>query len=195
MIKNTIIKIAALFLAGASLFTSCKKEDKGSGESCTNNGHSKFLKVGNKLVYQYDELFSEDTMMILEAIGTTSGGATEFNITGGGAFGGAQKKRFMKECNDWLLITTTGEPKSSDSRTYKLVRTAGDTWDAAVISHYTVLEKDVTVTTPAGNFVCDKILYTQDGAFNTDTLYYSNEVGTVKYIGFIAEYQLKSKNF
>jgi len=198
MIKNTGIRITAVLLALSGLLASCKKEGKDGpgGDSCTNNGHTKYLKVGNKLEYEYAEFsLSEDTSMTLECVGK-KGDSYEFHITGGGQWGSAGGgKRFMKECNDWLLINEANEPVSPGNRTYQLVRKNGDTWTASSVSQYTVVQKDVSVNTRAGTFICDKITFHLEGAFNTDTIYYSNDIGTVKYDGFAMEYELKSKNF
>lgn len=201
--KSYILKVSALLLAGTTLLTACHKDDNNNTSpsnnggnnsgTCTNNGLAKFLKVGNKCVYDYSEVYSDDSVLTLEVTGQTSGGAYQYSISGGGQiFAQGGNTRNMKECNDWVSVSITGEPTT---KTYKLNRALGDTWTVNNVNTYTVVAKNVTVSTPAGNFVCDKLTYYTAGAFNTDTIYYSNDIGEVKYDGLFDEFTLRSKNF
>ena len=193
-IKITVLGFAILSMA---TLNSCKKEEKKTTkESCTNSGNLKYLKVGNKWVYNYAELsLSEDTLATLEITSFTSGDAYKIDITGGGTFFGANRNRYVKECNDWFLVNPSGDPGFANDKSYPLIRKAGDKWTIAGSNNYEVLATGVSVKTEAGTFICDKITYAQSGAFNVDTIYYSNEVGWIKYVGFLFEYDLKSKNF
>ncbi|PZF74184.1 hypothetical protein [Taibaiella soli] len=201
--KSYVLKVSALLLAGAALLTACHKDDNnnpapsnnGNGGntsgSCTNNGLAKFLKVGNKLVYDYSEVYTDDSVFTMEVTGTTSAGSYQFALTGGGQVFASAPARVMRECNDWVKVSASGEPTNL---TYKLNRAQGDSWVVGS-STYTVVEKNVTVSTPAGNFVCDKLSYYTPGTINTDTIYYNNDIGQVKYDGLLYEYTLRSKNF
>ncbi|XZF13054.1 hypothetical protein ACTHGU_14805 [Chitinophagaceae bacterium MMS25-I14] len=183
---------------------SCKKNDSsgssGSG-GCQNNGYIKFLKVGNKWNYNYLDFFSADTSMTMEITSEPSSGVFVTTLTGGGYVVSATgNKRYTQECNDWMLVNPAIAPTAAD-KTYKLNRQLNDTWTTipgnitTITNSYTVIGKNVPVTVPAGTFTCDVFAYNQQGTFNTDTIYFSNEVGYIKYVGFLYEYELKSKNF
>jgi hypothetical protein len=188
--------IAILCFLSIISFVACKKEDKSpSSESCTNNGYLKFLKVGHKLTYNYSDISTDDSLLTMEITSITSGDAYKYDLTGGGTFTGTYKNRYIKECNDWMLVNVSTDPTSASDKTYPTARKTGDKWTVGTTNNYLVVATGVSITTDAGIFICDKIAYNQTGAFNTDTIYYSNDIGWVKYDGWLMEYSLKSKNF
>lgn len=191
--------ITSICLLGITAIVSCKKEDDKKTtpkETCTNNGYLKFLNVGNKWNYSYWEFSSsEDTFISYSISSQTSAGSYKFDISGGGTLAGAYKTRYIKECNDWMLVNTSNDPTNADDKSYPAIRKTGDKWTVGTTNNYTVVETGVSVTTPAGTFKCDKIAYAQTGAFNVDTIFYSNDIGWIKYDGWFMGYELTSKNF
>jgi hypothetical protein len=173
------------------LISSCKKDDN---NSCSNNNYMKFLKVGNYWSYNlFDALTSEDSIgMKIES--QPSAGTYFMKIYGAGTpvqIGG--DKRYMKECNDWFMVDPTSEPDDND-KVYPAVRSLNQTWTVGN-STYVVVGKDVSVTVPAGTFTADKLTFHSAGTINTDTIWFSNDVGYIKYVGLVYDYELRSKNF
>lgn len=193
MKKVLLASLVVLFCG--TVILSCKKSSSSDNNGgCTNNGKFTFLKTGNKLVYEYSDLLSADTLLTFDIGAKSSAGSYLVNLTGGGylvSSGG--DKRYMKECNDWLLIGVTGEPTDS-SKEFPATRALGQTWTMNGAT-FKVVASNVPVVTPAGTFNADKITYYQANAFNTDTIYFNNSIGYIKYDGFIDNYTLKSKNF
>ena len=80
------------------------------------------------------------------------------------------------------------------------MRVLGDTWtyydpQNASFNDYTVYQKNVSLTVAAGTFTCDVLTFNQQGTFNTDTIWWNNSVGWVKYSGVFLDYSLTAKNF
>jgi len=191
-------QLLAIMIMATATFSACKKDDKKTTpvpESCTNNGYLKFLKTGNKMEYNYLDLATDDTTLTIEYGAQASDGSYKMLLTGGGSFTSGNPTRYIKECNDWLVVSTSPAPTYATNKTYPLIRKPGDKWTVSGVNNYTVVATGVSVTTDAGTFICDKFAYNQTGTFNTDTIYFSNEYGYIKYEGFLLEYSLKSKNF
>jgi hypothetical protein len=151
-----------------------------------------FLKNGNQLVYDFT--ISGSTVPLTHKI-KTYGSKGEFKTVISSSL--YTDSVYSKECKGWMQRSPR-YPLLSSYKSRKSVTAVNDTWtysDGAITATYIVLAKNISVTVGAGTFVCDKINYKQNGSANTDTIYFSNEVGDVKYIGTGFDYKLKSKNF
>jgi hypothetical protein len=152
-----------------------------------------FLANGRVLKYNYTVFGNTDTL----AITIKSYGANDefqFLLVYGGT---PVDTTYGKECGGWLYRSDS-YPLLSTYKDRKSTTAVNDTWnysDASVTATYKVIAKNVSVTVTAGTFVCDKITYHDVSTINTDTLYFNNTVGDVKYNGALFDYELKSKNF
>ena len=199
-LQHTIKGIASLLLITVSIFTACKKSEDDVVvveptpipvvDSC-GTPLMTFLTNGHILTYDFTYFGTTITLThTIKSYGTKGEFKTILNSS---AFNDSV---YSKECGGWLRRS----PKYPLLNTYKYRKSAtavNDAWtytDASTTVNYVVVAKNVSVTVPAGTFVCDKITYHQIGTSNTDTIYFNNTVGDVKYVGLI-EYKLKSKNF
>ena len=174
---------------------SCKKDD--SGPSCTSTSNFKYLKVGNWMSYDYSDLGSNDDSLRMEVQSQPSAGTYLTKLIGGGvSVQSTSDKRYTKECSDWLYVSAAGEPDLNTNKVFPANRTLNQSWAVNNNSStYTVVGKDVSITVPAGTFTCDKLTYHSTGTINTDTIWFSNDIGYIKYDGLLFWYELRAKNF
>ena len=186
--------LIAIAVSGSIILASCQKaETLPSG--CVDNGAMSFLKVGNELVYDYTDIATLDDELIITVSGKTEDGAYILDLTEGGAYVETTgDTRYMRECDEWLLIDAEQDPTSSD-RGFPVNRTIDQTWMEGQAGQYKVIEKNVAVSVQAGTFTCDVIRFEPTNTFDTITIYFNNQVGYVKYDGLQTQYELKSKNF
>ncbi len=203
MHKFQLHAICLIFILFCVLTISCKKE-KGeeepipeatpvvpSTDTCGTLLMS-FLSNGHQLVYDFT--YFGTTIPLTHTI-KSYGSKGEFKTILSSAL--INDSVYSKECNGWLYRS----PRYPLLNTYKFRKSAtalNDAWtytDAAVTENYLVVAKNISVTVSAGTFICDKITYKKNGTSTTDTIYFNNQVGDVKYINAGFEYKLKSKNF
>jgi hypothetical protein len=198
------LKKWTIFLAlSATIFYSCKKDNStsaggNSGGACSNS--FTFLANGKELVAIDVDIFG-DTTYLTNSFTATADAGTFKNVIGDSVSGvnTIVGTRYMRGCNGWL----TSDVNLNVADSLKLQKEnciIGDTWtyyDPQGMNYntYVVDKKNVSVTVAAGTFTCDRLLYTQVGAFNTDTVWWSNTYNIVKYSGFLFSYQLYSKNY
>jgi hypothetical protein len=196
-------KWSALILIFIIVLGSCTKNNP---NSTTNNPTDTtacsssfgFLRNGDSLVYTVDLLGNVSTNTVTYTSTSQSGtfkqkltDPTDANLNGA--------VLYLKGCNGWLTQSYTSTV--SDTSYYiKENRIAGDTWQWYDPTYedtnvYTVAQTDTSVTVTAGTFVCDKILYYQVGTINTDTLWWNNTYGTIKYSGTLISQELIGKNY
>lgn len=170
---------------------SCKKKEQ-TAKTCINNGYFKFLKLGNKWIYDdSSSLGFTQTIMNIDSDETWT-------------IGELKKRSYdeflflfsYKECNDWLYFSY---PSNSMSQKYfPAKRNIGLKWTASssdtTFTTYEVIDTNISVNTKAGNFVCDKIIFTATDYPYIDTLYFSNQYGKIKRDGNYS-YSLKSISF
>lgn len=76
---------------------------------------------------------------------------------------------------------------------------AGGSWTKqgtnGITTTYRVIADNVPITVQAGTYNCKVLTYRQTGGINTDSIFWNNQVGYVKYVGLGVAYELKSKNF
>lgn len=198
--KTLFLFIGVAFLS-FELLTGCKKS-KDEEETVTPTPTTpadtcgtplmSFLADGHILTYDFT-YFSNTFVLTMKT--KSYGNAGEFKTILSSTL--INDSVYSRECGGWLyrsaaypLLNTYKYRKSStavnDTYTYS---------DAAVTAVYKVIAKNVSITVPAGTFICDKITYKQNGTINTDTLYFNNSVGDIKYVGSAFDYKLKTKNF
>lgn len=195
MKSGKIILITTLVI---SSIVSCKKENDDSSSSgpCT---HSfTFLKDGAELTYNYSNIFGSSSTVKNIYASTSQAGVYTHTIKDMSS-GAVVGTRYMKGCGGWLYNDVAANIK--DSLKYlKESRAVGDEWryydpQYMNFNQYKVHKKDVSVTVPAGTFICDELIYHQEGTFNTDTLWWNNTYSYIKYSGFLLSYELASKNY
>ena len=185
--------ISLLFLS--LCLQSCDEDD--ATNTCT-GGNFNFLTVGNQWESSFfGSFFADDTLLMAEVLEEPEPGVFKLR-TWSEPDNDLDDTYYLQDCGDYML-RSKNLPIMPDDKYMKANRAVGDAWSYTdrvtnVTSNYEVLEKNVSVTTPAGTFVADKISYYQTGAFNTDTMFISNDVFFVKYEGII-QYELISKNF
>ena len=198
--KHSFQKITLFACATILAFSACKKDNNGN-DDCGAADKFPFMVTGHQLTYSYDEFLGSSgdytqTYGEQDANGnfkvTFAGSPLPTSLSGIDVF-------YYRACGDKFLTGITSE-SGSDNWQYKANAQAGESWTHAIdgggSATYSVLEDGLTVNTLAGAIPdCAKITYNQAGTFNTDTIYWSDQVGWVKYEGFLLTYELKAKNF
>lgn len=173
---------------------SCKKKEQ-AAETCINNGYFKFLNIGNR--WEYLSLYdtTADSTITREIVSKTD---NDFFVSSFDGSVNDSSNCFRRECNDWLILGNNTNINEHNTRDVQIPasREIGKKWGGNYFQ-YVVYEKDITIKTRAGEFVCDKILV-RDQFSNIDTYYFSNDIGFIKlstYSHYNRGYELKSKNF
>jgi hypothetical protein len=200
--KKSFPKIA-LFAALVLLVVSACKKAESNNDDCGATDFFPFMATGHEMTYAFEEHFG------LGAFGdyTYTYGEQDANGNFKVAVSGNPKPTaltgidfvYYRACGDKFLGGLSSESGSNNWQ-YKADAKAGESWSQALANgstaNYKVLEAGLTVGTLAGDIPnCAKITYNQAGAPNVDTIYWSDQVGWVKYKGSLFEYELKSKNF
>lgn len=193
-------KMLSVMLASLLFVTACKKDD--SGDDCGGaNANFPFMATGHQLTYAYDELFGLSGDLTYTYGEQDSNGNYKVAISGNPkpSLLAGINEFYYRACGDKFVADLTAG-SGSDNWSYKANAQAGDSWTHAIdgggSAAYNVLQTGLTVNTLAGAIPdCAKITYYQEGTINTDTIYWSDAVGWVKYDGLIWSYELKSKNF
>lgn len=199
---NQFQKITLLIIPALLAFSACKKADNNNDtDNCGPADQFPFMATGHELTYTYEEVLGgagdyTHTYGEQDADGnfkiSLSGNPKPLVLTDIDFF-------YYRACGDKFLGGIT-PGSGSDNWQYKANAQKGEYWTHAigggVTVTYKVVEAGLTVNTLAGDIPdCAKITYNQAGAFNTDTIYWSDQVGWVKYDGFSFSYELKLKNF
>lgn len=177
-----------LFLIGA-----CGKDD----DICTDGTNFTYLKEGNKWTYDLEVFLSSPVPLEIEAAEELETGVFRMDYTTAATI--FPEETIWAACGSSIsLINSLEEPDLTTNIFTKKNPSVGETWsgtNAGSMGVYTVVDKNVSITTPAGTFTCDKITVNINGAFNVDTLYQSDNAGLIKYDGLLLSYELISKNF
>lgn len=201
MRSNKWFLVTSISLCLVFALTGCSKDDDEQPTPSSNNPPPNtnatfpFLKAGNQLQYSFQSIFITDTAFSVNF--TADGNA--FKNTQTFLPSASVGITWLKECTGNLALSGSSASVDCANIFFKGNRVVGDSWTFTTSSGNTathaVVAKNVSVTVPAGTFICDKMTYSTVGGFNTDTLYFNNDVSFVKYEGLIGNYQLKSKNF
>lgn len=198
--KTQFQKITLVFLAALLTFSACKKDNNGDS-NCGATDEFPFMATGHELTYAYDEFLGNSGTYTQTFGEQDANGNFKITITGDPKPLVLEGVDFFyyRACGDKFLSSLTPD-SGADNWQYKANAQAGDSWTYAIdgggTANYKVIQTGLTVTTLAGDFPdCAKITYYQTGAFNTDTVYWSDAIGWVRYDGFLFAYELKSKNF
>jgi len=201
---NKSLRTYSLVLIGiiASLM-SCKKDEdttpttpatQTTSTACSNS--FSFLHVGDSLTYDI-VILGTPYVATYTILSSPSLNVYKMQVMLSGT--STPNIRYYQGCDGWLRNDT--DAAVHDTLHYmKENRVMGDSWnyydpEYDTYNQYTVAEKNVSVATAAGTFTCDKMLFYQQGTINTDTLWWSNAVGTIKYSGTLFDYVLTWKNF
>ncbi len=190
---SNLKKLALLFFICFTV-VSCGDEDGIEADACDPTSGFPYLVTGNQWVYTYSSFL---------------GGENDFTVgveeeVEPGTFKISSTDNLFPDEYYWHTcgVNLSGLESTTDDLNTNIFRKSnvpiGATWSGTnngETGNYEVLNKNVSVTTLAGSFVCDVISINLTGAFNTDTIFESPTVGTVKYSGILFDYELKSKNF
>ncbi|MCW3125949.1 MAG: hypothetical protein JWO03_1607 [Bacteroidetes bacterium] len=157
-----------------------------------------YLANGHTLHYSITDAFLFSDTSFDVSIGITSS-SDVYMSTGVSDQGSLNQTGYFHPCNDKLYLGNTVSAAQS-SGNYERVNNVpvNTTWSETVSGttyNYAVIGKNISVTVPAGTFVCDKVTYHEAGTINTDTIYCNAAVGDVKYDGTLFSYELHHKNF
>lgn len=200
--KNTVKTLTALLLVAGMVVTGCKKKSDDDDDNITPTPTPTdtcgtlamgFLANGHILTYDLS-IFGGMPFLMTHTMTTYPGGKIRTVLSSSTL----NDTLYSKECGGWLYRAAISDTLRSENKYRKSTTAVGDIWsfsEGGTSAVYTVLAKNVSVTTPAGTFVCDKIKYEQNGTLNVDTIYFNNAVGDVKYSGALIDYTLKTKNF
>lgn len=194
MTTRTFILFISIFFV-SNLFTACNDDDS-NDNNCEDTGNFPYVAVGNKWTYDLEELFSDATTLEVEITDEVNSGVFEFSLnTTSPSF---PTQGFYVPCGN-TIYALENENDELENKTHRISNSAvGTTWSSSSngqVGNFEVIEQNVSVVTPAGNFLCDKITVNVVGTFNTDTIYDANQFGTIKYDGFLFSYELREKNF
>lgn len=175
---------------------SCQNDDV-PGANCNPTADFPYLEIGNKWTYNYSEFFSGNSELTYQIVAMPEPGY--FTVAIGSQSSFLPDEGTWYSCGESIsgLYIDSDEPEDNVFALSNPV--VGDSWsnvtDSGGVGNYEVVETDVSVTTPAGTFLCDKITYHQPGTINTDTIYESTTIGRIKYVGLAISYELKAINF
>ncbi|HKR05877.1 MAG TPA: hypothetical protein VJY62_14675 [Bacteroidia bacterium] len=182
---NNTFKAALLIIITGIVISGCKKDDEhGCGTPLMT-----FLADGHKFRYAHSGYlgFVDTVDITIKKYGTD--GVFQFLQVG---MGGHYDTLYLKECDGWLY-------RSSDSSMFaaekirKSITAVGEVWTSS--TKYRVTAKNVSITVPAGTFICDEIKYDETSAY-PGVLYFNNTAGEIKdHGGKGASRTLISKNF
>jgi hypothetical protein len=193
---NKLKFIYPVLLLSLLLFN-CKKANKPVVSGACPNTFT-FLKNNALLTYNCQDFFGNPYVATARFDSTSQPGVfkeTVKNFLGDGT----SNSRYVKGCDGWLLNDLSTSIR--DSLKYmEETRKNGDHWvyyDPGYknLNDYSVYQTNVSITTAAGKFTCDELLYNQEGTINTDTIWWNNSCSIVKYSGLLLNYELASKNY
>jgi hypothetical protein len=186
------------------LLVSCKKNNPKvvsnntdtTTTACTNS--FTFLTNGDSLTYNI-VLFGTPSTSIVSYKSTSNAGTFVQKISDPTDPIFDNQVVYMRGCNGWLTTSSTTTVNDT-SYFMKEIRSVGNSWKnydstGPYIYDYTVAQINISTTVPAGTFTCDKILYNEEGTINTDTIWWNNKYGTIKYAGVLLSQELISKNY
>ena len=199
--KKSLLALGCLVIFGVSYLSSCKKDTEETTpdtsvpvvtptDTCGTPIMS-YLAAGHILTYDFS--YFSSTFILTHTI--KNFGGNQFKTILSSSL--INDSVYSKECGGWLYQSPS-QTLTANHKYRKSNTVVGDTWSStngATTATYVVIAKNVSVTVPAGTFLCDKITYHQTGTSNTDTMYFNNSVGDVKYLGTGFNYSLKTKNY
>lgn len=196
--KSTIIGMPFLaIILISSLNQSCISDDNEPDEGvCGGSDHFPYMEEGNQWTYQLESFFMADAEMTVTIAEPLEPG--KFKVLIDSDLIDEPIENFWYACGENIsqMNTATDDPINNIFR--KNDPAIGTIWEGNnnnEVGKYEVIDKNVTVTTDAGSFVCDKITFHIEDAFNVDTIYESSNYGTIKYDGIFLKYELSQKNF
>jgi hypothetical protein len=197
------IVYSVLVLLLVSTFQSCKK-DNNDGPTCSTDGSANFphLEVGHRMDYYITGLFIDDDTMTFDLKSSPSAGTyyVECTSRNGGA-ASFERNLYWHACGRDMYTSDNGNWNQFGHWWISLDANVGDTWtrtENGKTYYYELFSKNATVVTYdlGQTFTnCYKYTFNQAGTFNVDTIYFKPELGIVSYEGFLANYELISKNF
>ena len=188
-------------LLGSLTIFSCKKS-KDANPTCANN--TGWLRNGHQAVYVNTPVFIfADTLY------------ATFEEVSGGVFKSTSKfddgtvyptqSNYIQACDNSVYQAATSD-LANKQEVYRVDGTVGDTWTFTTTSTggntitttTTITEKNVSITVPAGTFVCIRFhqvsTSSAGGSATTDT-YINNVAGPVLVDGTSVHYELARKNY
>lgn len=205
--KKTIKIYMALF-AITLFIASCKKDDDSNNNTPTNcTNLTGWIRDGHKWVYSNEPiLFFADTLYVSCFSTSTQGVFRSEDLFDDGSFYPIYKS-YTKPCGNDLYSSST-EDMANANIPYKLNGSIGNSWTSTTTTTlgYTatntisIAAKNVSITVPAGTFLCDKyhVISTsnQPGSITVTTdIYLNNDYGMILTDGNTSHYELVRKNF
>jgi hypothetical protein len=200
--KNQFQKSALFTFIALMMLSACKKADNSDDtDNCGPADEFPFMVTGHELTYTYEEFLGGSGDYTHTYGEQDSDGNFKISLSGNPKPSALTDIDFFyyRACGNKFLGGLTPGSGSSNWQ-YKANAQVGEYWTHAIEGGGTVtfkvLETGLTVSTIAGAIPdCAKITYNQTGAPNTDTIFWSDQVGWVKYDGVSFDYELKLKNF
>ena len=193
--------LAMLTLLGVITISSCKK-DNDSNPGCTNN--TGWLRNGNEAVFENTSIFlAADTLYTSFAEVSTGVFRSTSKFDDGTVY--PIQTTYLQACGNSIYQAETAD-LANKKEVYRIDGNVGDAWTYTSTSFggntittiTTIAEKNVSVTVPAGTFVCIKLRQVSTssagGSATTDT-YINNSAGPVLVEGSSVNYELARKNY
>lgn len=195
--------LAALLLLGISTISSCKKDDPDNNNvTCANN--TGWLRNGHEAVYANSPLFiAADTLYATFSEVSTGVFKTTSKFDDGTLY--PVQVNYQQPCDNQIYQAMTAD-MANKQEVYRVDGNVGDTWTFTTTSTQgnsittttTITEKNVSVTVPAGTFVCLKfqqVSVSSAGGSVTTNTYINNNAGPVLVDGTTVHYELARKNY
>ena len=197
--------VASLMLFGTLTICSCKKDSNNNNNAnaaCVNN--TKWLANGHEVVFVNTPIFiAADTMYATYEEVSTGVFKSTSSFDDGSVY--PAQNNYMQACDNNIFQAATPD-LANKQEVYRVDGNVGDTWTLTsssaggytITTITTISEKNVSVTVPAGTFVCIKFhqvsTSSAGGSATTDT-YVNNDVGPVLVDGTSVHYELARKNY
>ena len=194
--------VAVFMLLGTLTIFSCQRDPVVDNPDCANN--TGWLRNGHELVYVSSPIYIfADTLYT--SISEVSPGVfkSSSKFDDGTMF--PTSSVYVQACNN-SIYQAAAQDLAGKQEIYRIDGNVGDTWTATVTSSggntittlTTISQKNVSVTVPAGTFVCTKFRQVSTssagGSVTTDS-YLNNVAGLVLADGTSVHYELARKNW
>lgn len=181
---------------------SCKKDNDPITPDCANN--TGWLRNGHEAVFVNTPIYiTADTLYAsFEEVSTGVFKSTS-KFDNGTVY--PVQFNYLQACNNSIYQAATVD-LSNKQETYRIDGNVGDTWTTTntstggntITNVNTIKAKDISITVPAGTFLCMKLnqvsTSSAGGSASTDT-YINNNAGPVLVDGSSVHYELARKNY
>lgn len=196
---NRFFLLPALLIV---FFTSCKKNDVPDDPSdCINT--TNWIKDGHQMAYVNKSPFYQADSLFVSFKEVGDGIFESTSVFDDGLLIPAAKV-YLQPCRKWVY-QASGSAMDDKQPVYLLEGVVGDTWQSTttsfagnqVVTQFSIVAKDISVTVPAGTFNCLQIqgISVVSGQTIETNHFIHSEKGIAKVTGTTVSYELGRANF